>query len=597
MTAAPDGAAPDHPPAIEEYALIGDCRGAALVARNGSIDWLCWPRFDSPACFAAILGSTGNGHWRIAPAEPVIGVTRQYRGETMVLETLFHTASGTVAVIDFMARDQTALVRIVEGRTGDVAMAMDLVLRFDYGAIVPWVTRLNHGSGIRAVAGPDQVVVQADVALHGRALTTVADFTAQPGQRVRFVMAHAASHLAAPVPPDADHALAATEAHWAAWSDRGSYRGRWGGQVRRSLLTLKALSHEPTGGIVAAPTASLPEHIGGTRNWDYRYCWLRDSAFTLRALMAAGHGAEARAWGAWLRRSVAGSPSQLRILYGLAGERSILEWEVAWLDGYRGSKPVRIGNAANQQLQIDVYGELMDALFQQVSLGMIRPSTVWGLVRVLVEYLETQWHQPDEGIWEVRGGARHFTVSKAMAWVAFDRAIRLAETHGLAAPLARWKAARDTVHEMVCTQGFSSARNSFVQAFGGDVLDASVLLLPVFGFLAPTDPRMVATVDAIGRELMVDGLVRRYHTDQAKDGLPPGEGVFLACSFWFVDNLAMQGRRTEAEAMFERLIGLCNDVGLLAEEYDPIAKQMLGNFPQAFSHLALINTALRLDRG
>lgn len=589
------GSLPDHPPAIEDYALIGDCRTAALVGRNGSIDWLCWPRFDSPACLAALLGSPDNGHWRIAPDATACRATRRYRGDTMVLETVFETPTGSAALIDFMASDMPAVIRIVEGRSGSVAMSMALVLRFDYGAIIPWVTRLNHGSGIRAIAGPDQIVLQSDAPLFGRSMTTVAAFTVAAGERVRFAMAHAESHLPPPVPPNPEQALAVAERRWSDWSARGTYRGRWDDAVRRSLLTLKALSYQPTGGIVAAPTTSLPEAIGGTRNWDYRYCWLRDSAFTLRALMDAGHSAEARAWGAWLRRSVAGSPSQIRILYGLAGERSILEWEVSWLDGYRQSRPVRIGNAASGQLQLDVYGELMDALFQEVKLGLARPATSWPAVRVLVEYLETQWREPDEGIWEVRGGKRHFTFSKAMAWVAFDRAIRLAETHGLKAPLARWRAARDTIHAMVCEQGFNTARNSFVQSFDTDVLDASLLLLPVFGFLPPDDPRIVGTVAAIGRELTVDGLVLRYHSHEANDGLPAGEGVFLACSFWYVDNLVLQGRRDEAEALFARLVSLCNDVGLLAEEYDPEASRFLGNFPQAFSHLALINTALNLE--
>jgi GH15 family glucan-1,4-alpha-glucosidase len=582
---------PEHPPPIEDYALIGDCRTAALVGRNGSIDWLCY----SPACFAALLGMPGNGRWQIAPAEAGCTATRRYRGDTLVLETLFETPSGTVALIDFMAPDNPAIVRIVEGRTGSVTLALELVLRFDYGAIVPWVTRLNHGSGIRAVAGPDQIVLLSDVPLRGRAMTTVASFTVAAGERVRFAMAHAESHLPPPVPPNAEQALAVAERRWTDWSARCTYQGRWGDQVRRSLLTLKALSYGPTGGIVAAPTTSLPEHLGGTRNWDYRYCWLRDSAFTLRALMGAGHSAEAQAWGAWLRRSVAGSPSQIRILYGLAGERSVVEWEVPWLSGYRDSRPVRIGNAASGQLQLDIFGELMEAFYQEMALGFVRPASSWGAVRVLIEHLETQWRQPDEGIWEVRGGKRHFTFSKAMAWVAFDRAIRLAEAHGLSAPLARWRAARDAIHAMVCEQGFNAARNSFVQSFGGDVLDASLLLLPIFGFLPPDDPRIVGTVAAIGRELMVDGLVLRYRTQEANDGLPAGEGVFLACSFWYVDNLVLQGRHAEAEALFERLLSLCNDVGLLAEEYDPDARRFLGNFPQAFSHLALIHSALNFE--
>lgn len=593
--------APDHsawgdiPARIEDYALIGDCHTAALVSRDGSIDWLCWPRFDSPACFAALLGGPDNGHWRIAPGAVPTLIRRHYRHDTLILETVFDTPEGSVAVIDFMAPERQAIVRIVEGRRGQVAMRLTLTLRFEYGSAVPWVTRLNHGGGIRAIAGPDQVVLQSDVKLHGRHLETVADFTVSAGERVRFVLTHGPSHLPLPVPPDADHALEETETGWNAWAIRGTYRGRWGEQVRRSLLTLKALSFLPTGGIVAAPTTSLPEWPGGERNWDYRFCWLRDATFTLLALMHAGYREEAQAWGAWLRRSVAGTPSQVQTLYGLAGERSIQEWEVPWLAGYKGARPVRIGNAASTQLQLDVYGEVLDALCQECELGLVRPSASWPLMLALVTHLETLWHEPDESIWEVRGGRQHFTFSKAMAWVALDRAIRLAETHHMHAPLARWRTLRATIHETVCREGFNAAKGSFVQVFGGEVLDASLLLLPMVGFLPPEDPRIQGTVAAIGRELLRDGLVQRYHTSETADGLPRGEGVFLACSFWYVDNLVLQGRRREAVAMFERLLALCNDVGLLAEEYDPAEKRQLGNFPQAFSHLALINSALNLE--
>ena len=587
------GSAPVSP--IEDYALIGDCHTAALVSKDGSIDWLCWPRFDSPACFAALLGSPDNGRWRIAPAETPVKVTRRYWPQTLILETVFETASGSVALIDFMAVEKDSIVRIVEGRTGSVAMRFDLCMRFEYGSAVPWVTRLNHGSGIRAIAGPDQVVLQSDVKLRGHAMTTVALFTAEPGQRTRFVMTHAASHLPLPTPPHADQALDDTDAAWTAWTGRGTYRGTYQNEVQRSLLTLKALSYHPTGGIVAAPTTSLPEQLGGSRNWDYRYCWLRDATFTLLALMHAGYREEAQAWGAWLRRSVAGSPDQLQTLYGLSGERWAQEWEVSWLPGYQGASPVRIGNKASTQLQLDVYGELIDALYQETILGLVRPTASWELQCSLVGHLEKIWTEPDESIWEVRGGAQHFTFSKVMVWVAVDRAIRGAEAFNLTGPLDRWRLLRTRVHETVCREGFNSQRNSFVQIFGGDSLDASLLLLPLVGFLPPDDPRILGTVEAIGRDLMVDGLIRRYHTGETQDGLTGGEGVFLACSFWYVDNLVLQDRHQEAREMFERLLSLANDVGLLAEEYDPVGHRQLGNFPQAFSHLALINSALNLD--
>jgi len=580
---------------IEDYALIGDCHTSALVSKQGSIDWLCWPRFDSSACLAALLGSPENGRWRIAPADAPTQVTRRYLPGTMILETLFETATGSAALIDFMAVEKDTVVRIVEGRIGSVAMQFDLALRFEYGSAIPWVTRLNHGSGIRAIAGPDQVVVHSDIKLHGRAMTTVASFTAEAGKRTRFVMAYAASHLPLPVPPNADEALDETEATWQTWSSRGTYRGRYQEQVQRSLLTLKALSYYPTGGIVAAPTTSLPEQLGGTRNWDYRFCWLRDATFTLLALMHAGYREEAQAWGAWLRRSVAGSPAQLQTLYGLGGERWVQEWEVPWLAGYQGASPVRIGNAASTQLQLDVYGELIDALYQEAILGLVRPSAGWDLMRALIQHLEEIWENPDESIWEVRGGSQNFTFSKVMVWVAVDRGIRGAEAFNLPAPLEHWKALRTQIHDTVCRYGFSHERNSFVQYFGGDTLDASLLLLPLVGFLPPEDPRIIGTVEAIGRDLMVDGLIRRYHTHETADGLKGSEGVFLACSFWYVDNLALQGRHREARTLFNRLLALANDVGLLAEEYDPVARRQLGNFPQAFSHLALINTALNLD--
>ncbi|MEJ0020478.1 MAG: glycoside hydrolase family 15 protein [Acetobacteraceae bacterium] len=581
---------------IEDYALIGDCHSAALVSREGSIDWLCWPRFDSTACFASLVGTPDNGRWRISPAATPQRITRQYRPGTMILETVFETASGTVALIDFMtaATGSSSVVRIVEGRSGEVPMRLDLALRFDYGSAVPWVTRLHRGTGFRAVAGPDLVVLHSGVQLRGEKLTTIGEFTVSAGQRVPFALSYGLSHMDDPVVPQADAALDEIDAGWQSWSARCVYQGEWREQVQRSLLTLKALTYYPTGGIVAAPTTSLPELPGGQRNWDYRYCWLRDATFTLLALIHAGYREEAQAWGAWLRRSVAGTPSQIQTLYGLAGERWLMEWEVPWLCGYDGAKPVRIGNAASAQLQLDVYGELMDALYQEMHLGLARPGASWGIQRQLVTHLATIWDKPDESIWEVRGVQRQFTFSKVMAWVAMDRAIRGAEEFGMPGRIDQWRALRQQIHDSVCREGYNTEKRSFVQYFGGDELDASLLLIPMVGFLPPEDPRVKGTVAAIQRELTVDGLVLRYRTKEAVDGLPPGEGVFLACSFWLADNLVLQGRRREARALFERLLGLCNDVGLLAEEYDPRTGRQLGNFPQAFSHLALINTALNL---
>jgi GH15 family glucan-1,4-alpha-glucosidase len=586
-----------HTAPIEDYALIGDCRSAALVSRDGSIDWLCWPRFDSPACFAALVGTLDNGRWRIAPDDPVVRVTRQYRHGTMVLETVFDMPDGSVALIDFMtaASGNSSVVRIVEGRRGQVAMRLDLALRFDYGSAVPWVTQLQHRTGLRAIAGPDLVLLASPVPLQGRHLTTIGEFSVAAGQRVPFVLSHGPSHAPDPVVPNADAALQEAEAVWTTWSAKCSYRGAWREQVQRSLLTLKALTYEPTGGIVAAPTTSLPELPGGERNWDYRYCWLRDATLTLLALAHAGYTDEAQAWGTWLRRSVAGTPAQVQTLYGLGGERWLMEWEVPWLAGYGGARPVRIGNAASAQLQLDVYGELLDAMYQEMHTGLARPAASWNIQRALIGHLAETWELPDESIWEVRGGPQHFTFSKVMAWVAMDRAIRGAEEFHLPARLDEWRALRQRIHDTVCREGFSAEKQSFVQYFGGTALDASLLLLPIVGFLPPDDPRIVGTVAAIERELTLGGLVMRYRTDDSVDGQPPGEGVFLACSFWLVDNLALLGRRDEACALFERLLGLCNDVGLLAEEYDPRNRCQLGNFPQAFSHLALINSALNLE--
>jgi GH15 family glucan-1,4-alpha-glucosidase len=586
------------PAAIEDYALIGDCTTAALVSRDGSIDWLCWPRFDSDACFAALLGTTRNGHWRIGPADPDARITRRYRPGTMILETRFETNSGSVVLVDFMpvGEPNSAVIRIVQGERGQLAMRLDLALRFEYGRTVPWVTRLEHRTGLTAIAGPDMVVLHSSVPLHGQALTSVAEFTVGAGDSKAFVLNFAPSHLPRPAPIDAATALAATERYWTEWNARGTYRGAWPDPVSRSLLTLKALTYAPTGGIVAAPTTSLPEQLGGERNWDYRYCWLRDSTFTLLALLHAGYQEEAAAFREWLLRAVAGSRAQIQIMYGLAGERRLPEWEVPWLPGYHGARPVRVGNGAAGQLQLDVYGELMDAAYQASRAGLPRLPKEWRLRRLLLRHMEMIWREPDEGIWEVRGGRRHFTFSKVMAWVALDRAVRTVEEFAADGPADRWRELRRQVHESICREGFDTSKNSFVQSYGDTALDASLLMIPLVGFLPPEDPRVKGTLAAIERELMQDGLVMRYRTEGAIDGLPPGEGMFLACSFWFADNLVLQGRLAEARTMFEHLLSLRNDVGLLAEEYDPRARRQLGNFPQAFSHLALVNTAFNLTR-
>ncbi len=588
---------PDFPPPIEDYALIGDCATAALVSRNGSIDWLCWPRFDGSACFAALLGRPEHGQWRIGPAEPGARVHRAYRDGSAVLETVFETESGTVALIDFMPpfSRNSSVVRIVEGRAGRVAMDMTLALRFDYGISVPWVERIEDGRTLRAIVGPDMAVLRTDADLHGEDLTTRSEFGVAAGERVCFVLTHGPSHLPPPPPVDPLQALQETENFWASWIGRCAYGGRYGDPVRRSLVTLKTLTYAPTGGIVAAPTTSLPERLGGERNWDYRFCWLRDATLTLLALLHAGYVDEARDWREWLHRAIAGSAEQVQIMYGLGGERRLSEWEVPWLPGYQGARPVRIGNAAAGQLQLDVYGEVMDALFQSHRRGLAAPEGSWSFQQNMVQHLETIWSEPDEGIWEVRGGRQQFTFSKVMAWVALDRAIRSAEEWRLPAPLDRWRALQTEMHGRICAKGFNSDRNSFVQAFGGTSLDASLLLLPQVGFLPSDDPRIRGTVAAIERELIHDGLVMRYRTESGADGLPPGEGVFLACSFWLADNMVLQGRHGEAQALFERLLDLRNDVGLLAEEYDPRARRMVGNFPQAFSHVGVIGTAMNLD--
>ena len=589
------------PGRIEDYALLGDCETAALVGIDGSIDWLCWPRFDSGAAFAALLGGPEHGCWLLAPADGTARAWRRYRGDTLILETDWVTADGAVTVIDFMPLrgSQSDLVRMVVGRRGRVAMRTELVLRFDYGTTVPWVTQTDGGTPngvLRAIAGPDMIVLRADVALRGEHLTTVGDFTVAEGETVAFVMTHAPSHLDAPLPVDPHAALSDTESFWTAWAARCRYEGEWRDAVMRSLLTLKALTYRPTGGIVAAATTSLPEQLGGTRNWDYRFCWLRDATLTLLAFMDAGYYDEASAWRDWLLRAAAGSPSQLQILYGLAGERLLREWEVPWLPGYEGSQPVRVGNAAAGQLQLDVYGEVLDALFQARRGGLPSSPEAWRLACAMVGHLETVWEQPDEGLWEVRGGRQHFTHSKVMTWVALDRVIRAVDHFGLEGPTDRWRALREQVHAEVCARAFDASLGSFVQAYGSSQLDASLLLIPLVGFLPPDDPRVLGTVAAIERRLLVDGLVMRYDTRVTEDGLPPGEGAFLACSFWLADNYVLQGRHDDARAMFERLLGLRNDVGLLAEEYDPRLRRQVGNFPQAFSHVGLVGTAFNLAR-
>jgi GH15 family glucan-1,4-alpha-glucosidase len=582
------------PARIEDYALLGDGETAALVSCHGSIDWLCWPRFDSDACFAALLGGAEHGHWQIAPTGTA-SVTRRYRDGTLVLETEFRTDEGTVAVVDFMPPRHSAsdLVRIVHGRSGAVTMRTELVMRFDYGASVPWVFQLPN-CDLCAIAGPHQLVLHSPVKLVGRELRTCGEFTVREGDCLPFVLTYASSVAPPPEPVEPFAALAETESWWREWSGRCTFDGPYAPAVRRSLAVLKALIYRPTGGIVAAPTTSLPEAIGGVRNWDYRYCWLRDSALTLVALLDAGYVEEAGAWRDWLIRAVAGTPEQVQIMYGIAGERRLPELELPWLPGYEGSRPVRVGNGAAGQHQLDIFGEVADALYQAARRGMPASVQGWRVRSALVEHLAGIWQRPDEGIWEVRGGARHFVHSKVMAWVACDRNIRTIEQFGVNGPLDRWRALRDEIHADVCRHGYDPALGSFVQSYGSKELDASLLQLPLFGFLPANDPRIVGTVQAIERDLVADGLVLRYRTESGADGLPGGEGAFLACSFWLADNLLLQGRRAEATALFERLLGLCNDVGLLAEEYDPRAGRMLGNFPQAFSHVGLVNTAFHL---
>jgi GH15 family glucan-1,4-alpha-glucosidase len=579
---------------IEDYALIGDCRSAALVGRDGSIDWLCWPRFDSPACFAALLGTAEHGRWLIAPQETPLGVRRRYRPGTLVLETEFETATGRAAIIDFMPPESGNLVRIVIGRTGRVAFRTEFVVRFNYGATVPWVGRRDDGA-LDAIAGPERVILRTPAPLRGVELKTVGEFTVEADGSVPFVLSYGPSFEALRPAIDAFEALEHTETSWRKWSDRCPDVGPWTNAVKRSLIILKALTYAPTGGIVAAPTTSLPERLGGVRNWDYRYCWLRDATFTLLAFMHLGYYEEARAWRDWLIRAVAGSPSQVQIMYGVGGERWLPELIVDWLPGYEKSAPVRVGNAAYQQVQLDVFGEMADAMFQALKAGM-EPSPRAREVRpVVLDYLAKAWREPDEGIWEVRGGPQHFVYSKVMAWVAFDRAANDADVFGDAA--SRWRAIADEIHAQVCESGFDRELGSFVQAYGSKYLDASLLLIPLVGFLPADDSRVRGTLRAIEDRLLVGGeFVVRYESEHAGDGLPPGEGAFLACSFWLVDNYILQGRHAEACKLFDRLLARCNDVGLLAEEIDPLTGRMLGNFPQAYSQVGVINSALSLSR-
>ena len=581
---------------IEDYALIGDCRTAGLVGRDGSIDWLCLPRFDSDAVFAALLGDGDNGFWKIAPVAPVRRVQRRYREGTLTLETEMETEDGTIVLVDFMPlHDPRAdVVRIVLGKSGAVRVRSELVLRCGYGRIVPWVRHAE--GGIQAIAGPDRFRFSAPVETRGHGLRTHAELTISAGDRAPFVLAWSPSHERLPPVIDAKRALETTDRTWHEWITRCERASPFDPHVRRSLVTLKALSYAPTGGMVAAPTSSLPEAVGSVRNWDYRYCWVRDATFTLTALLNAGFKEEARAWEQWLLRATAGSPSQMQILYGIAGERRLPEIELGWLDGFEGSRPVRIGNAAADQLQLDVYGELMDTMHLARETGLEASDAGWKLQMELLDHLATGWREADQGIWEVRGPARHFTHSKVMCWVAFDRAVKAVEHFGREGPVDRWRAVRDEIHDEICRRAHDPDRNTFVQYFGGTDLDAALLLLPVVGFLPASDRRVAGTLAAVQRELMEDGLVKRYLTRPEIEGLPEGEGTFLPCSFWLADALVLAGRYDEARAVFDRLLGLTNDVGLLAEEYDPRARRMLGNLPQALSHVALVNTALNLSR-
>ncbi|MEY2493304.1 MAG: hypothetical protein QOH24_2255 [Verrucomicrobiota bacterium] len=585
---------------IEDYGFLSDTQTAALVGRNGSIDWLCFPRFDSAACFAALLGDKNNGRWLIEPAAKVTGCSRRYRGDSLILETTLETEDGALRLIDFMPPRGTNpdIIRIVEGLRGTVPMRMELIIRFDYGEIVPWV-RQRHG-GLEAIAGPNGLILRTPVQTRGEDLTTVAEFELKEGDRVPFVLTWFASHEKAPRAIHPEHALQQTEAYWNGWLSRCTRRTRWRDAVVRSLVALKGLTYAPTGGIVAAATTSLPEEIGGMRNWDYRYCWLRDATFTLFALMNSGYIEEARSWREWLLRAIAGSPAQMQTMYGVSGERRLLEFELDWLAGYENSRPVRVGNAAAKQFQLDVYGEVMSSLYNAHRAGIEISEADWKLQKSLMEFLESHWQEPDEGIWEVRGGRKHFTHSKMMAWLAFRRGVQFLEESKVVANehLERWRKIRDQIHHEVCERGYNPKMKAFTQYYGSDALDASILLMPLMGFLPPEDERVRNTIAAIERDLLVDGFVLRYRPQEENvDGLPGHEGVFLPCSFWFVCCLDLIGRKDDARALFERLLNVRNDLGLLSEEYDPRAKRQLGNFPQAFTHLSLVATAYFLEEG
>jgi GH15 family glucan-1,4-alpha-glucosidase len=583
------------PLGIEDYALLGDLQTAALVGRDGSVDWLCLPRFDSAACFAALLGDERNGRWLLAPSDPEARATRRYLDDTLILETTWETDDGAVRVLDFMPPRGEApdVVRIVEGLRGRVEMRTELVIRFDYGRVVPWVRRLDGDTRL-AIAGPDALCLRTPVEVGGEDMKTVGRFTVGEGRRVPFVLTSSPSFGDLPAKVDAEQALEDTTHFWQEWVSRCRYEGPAHEHVHRSLIVLKALTYAPTGGIVAAPTTSLPEHLGGVRNWDYRFCWVRDATLTLVALLLAGYEEEAEAWRRWLLHAAAGNPDDLQIMYGVAGEQRLGELELDWLRGYEGSKPVRTGNLASEQVQLDVYGELMDALYQARVRGLEASEYAWSLQRVLLRNLEMRWHDPDNGIWEIRGEPRHFTHSKVMAWVAFDRAVRTIEEFGLTGDLDRWRETRDEIHAEVCREGFDARLGAFTQHYGSGTLDASLLLIPLVGFLPASDERVRATIEAVRHDLSEDGLVLRYRSDDGVDGLPAGEGVFLPCSFWLVTCLELLGDHDAAHSLFERLVGLTNDLGLVAEEYDPVTKRMLGNFPQAFTHLELVNSAFTL---
>jgi GH15 family glucan-1,4-alpha-glucosidase len=580
---------------LEDYAIIGDCETAALVGRDGSIDWLCWPRFDSPACFANLLGSPQNGRWLIAPVDPAAKRTWSYRGHTLILETRIETADGIATVTDFMPikADCSHVIRLVRGISGSLKLRTELIIRFDYGAVVPWVRRRDDGS-LHAVAGADRLVMRTPIRLSPRGRTHAAEFTITAGETIDFTLSYGVSFDDVPKPIDPYSALDTTESEWDAWTGKYAGAGEWQEAVIRSLVTLRALIFRPSGGMVAAPTTSLPEQLGGGRNWDYRFCWLRDATLTLLALMNAGYAEEAKAWRAWLIRALGGEPALVQVLYGIGGERHVPEHILPWLPGYAGSKPVRIGNGAAGQLQLDIYGEVLDAFYQSHKRRLVTDAADWMLQCELLKHLEGIWQLPDEGIWEVRGPRRHFTYSKVMAWVAFDRGVRSIEEFGFVGPLDHWRRLRQQIHEDVCGKGYDAELGSFTQSYGSKELDASILLIGLTGFLPPSDKRLLGTVEAIERHLIVDGLVRRYDTQGAQDGLTGGEGTFLACSFWLVDNFVLLGRLDDARVLFERLLTLRNDLGLLSEEYDPHARRLVGNYPQAFSHIALINSACNL---